>query len=615
MIKEIFDVVIIGTGFGGTIAATQLGDKGYNVALLERGTFWATPEALGKPPQPPKPSLPLWAAQHGHMVQYWPRPDHAKGLIDFFAAVRSDVNHKGLYEYSMYDNIHILSASGVGGGSLIYSGVNLRPRSEVLQQLGLKLNDQNYADARGWMESNRGKFNKIVTKIPLPGFQDRDNKRDIGKLNGDDDYLYLDRTRMLRDAATELAKDNSLQAQWGPLELSVNEFDGDLSQPTISDGPSQNNHTFCERQGRCMLGCLPQARHTLNKTLFSKLLFTGKVVLKSRSKVIEVKKADDVGYDVFYHDSDGDDQVVQAKKAIFFAGGTQGSTEILLRSADNLNISPAIGSKFSSNGDFAGFVYKTKAPVFSARGPINTSHIEIAKNNRFYTVEDAGIPSMFAQMTRRTLEVLANAQDVNPLLNGLAVAWSSGMNNLNGLFPDTSDPTKSMTEQEMVADIYFFNAMGQDAGNGKFRLSHDNLVLDYDVNNQPVFDELEVLLRQLSSSIQSPDGGSFVPFPLWKGLRLGGKNAVCTHPLGGCPIGTDNSNGVVDVFGRVFNGARPAGSTDVLPGLYVVDGSTIPGALAVNPTLTISAQATKAVTNAVQELAAQAAAAGAGGGH
>ena len=157
--------------------------------------------------------------------------------------------------------------------------------------------------------------------------------------------------------------------------------------------------------------------------------------------------------------------------------------------------------------------------------------------------------------------------------------------------------------------------MGQDAGNGKFRLSHDNLVLDYDVNNQPVFDELEVLLRQLSSSIQSPDGGSFVPFPLWKGLRLGGKNAVCTHPLGGCPIGTDNSNGVVDEFGRVFNGARPAGSTDVLPGLYVVDGSTIPGALAVNPTLTISAQATKAVTNAVQELAAQAAAAGAGGGH
>ena len=94
-------------------------------------------------------------------------------------------------------------------------------------------------------------------------------------------------------------------------------------------------------------------------------------------------------------------------------------------------------------------------------------------------------------------------------------------------------------------------------------------------------------------------------------MALGGKKAVCTHPLGGCPIGADNRTGAVDEFGRVYNGAKPAGSTDVLPGLYVVDGSTIPGALAVNPTLTISAQALKAVQHAVNEITA-AAAAGAG---
>src|ERR1700682_4186517 len=108
MAKDIFDVVIIGTGFGGTIAATRLAGVGYKILLLERGSFWVTPDTLGKPPAPnppQKPALADWAKQNGHMVQYWPRPDHAKGLIDFFKALRSDANKKGLYEYSRYDNI------------------------------------------------------------------------------------------------------------------------------------------------------------------------------------------------------------------------------------------------------------------------------------------------------------------------------------------------------------------------------------------------------------------------------------------------------------------------------------------------------------------------------
>src|SRR5439155_15408288 len=143
-----------------------------------------------------------------------------------------------------------------------------------------------------------------------------------------------------------------------------------------------------------------------------------------------------------------------------------------------------------------------KTPVYSTRGPINTAHVEVVKNNRFYTVEDAGIPSMFAELTRNTLEVLATAQSVNPLLNGLSVAWNSEMNNLSQLFGGAGDPKHSMTEAEMVADIFFFNAMGQDSSDGKFRLHHDDLVLDYDVKNQQVFDELEALLRQLADKMR-----------------------------------------------------------------------------------------------------------------
>ena len=80
---------------------------------------------------------------------------------------------------------------------------------------------------------------------------------------------------------------------------------------------------------------------------------------------------------------------------------------------------------------------------------------------------------------------------------------------------------------------------------------------------------------------------------------MGNKKLVVTHPLGGCPIAPTNADGVVDELGRVFDGSKPKGAKDVLPGLFVVDGSTIPGAVATNPTLTIAAQALKAINAAL----------------
>ena len=61
-----FDAIIIGTGFGGTIAATKLAAKGKKVMMLERGTFWVTPEKLGQPPAGAKKPIPVWAKEHDH---------------------------------------------------------------------------------------------------------------------------------------------------------------------------------------------------------------------------------------------------------------------------------------------------------------------------------------------------------------------------------------------------------------------------------------------------------------------------------------------------------------------------------------------------------------------
>ena len=218
-----FDAIVIGTGFGGTIAATKLAAKGKRVLMLERGTWWITPSKLGKAPPSPRPSIAAWAKtqQPPQPVQYWAGPD----------------NKDGLYQYSIFKQADILTASGVGGGSLIYSNVTLRPQDEVLFGIGLNLGDPEYQAAYKWMEDCRGKLNHIVTKIPLPG-------RDVTNLTTDD-YLYLDRARVLRDAAKLSAQKLGIQLPWAPLDLSLIEYD-----PHRPDGgDAAKVGTFCQREG------------------------------------------------------------------------------------------------------------------------------------------------------------------------------------------------------------------------------------------------------------------------------------------------------------------------------------------------------------------------------
>jgi cholesterol oxidase len=59
---------------------------------------------------------------------------------------------------------------------------------------------------------------------------------------------------------------------------------------------------------------------------------------------------------------------------------------------------------------------------------------------------------------------------------------------------------------------------------------------------------------------------------------------VTVHPLGGCPMGANEHEGVVDSFGQVFN----------YPGFFIVDGSVMPGSVGPNPSLTIAAIADRA---------------------
>src|SRR5215510_9009758 len=359
-----------------------------------------------------------------------------------------------------------------------------------------------------------------------------------------------------------------------------------------------------------MIGCLPLARHTLNKTLFKRVLQKPGVTLLPKCKVLYVGKTAD-GYEVRFEDhftSDGDHKSEFAP-IVFLAGGVLGSTEVLLRTKGDkrLPLSDKLGSKLSSNGDFGAFAYKTrnpdgtKLPVYSTRGPINTSHVTMNFNGRFIKIEDCAIPAMFAEFVAKGLEILDDAGASPNFFQLMKGIFQANPFDVLTELPHTADPTKFQTEAEMMADTFFFNVMSQDDATGKITLQNDQVDVGWvqPIAKQKLWNDIETLLREFSSAM----GGKYIALPGWQSV-LGKKKLVITHPLGGCPIGNTHEDGVVNEFGEVFDATQPANSKATLSGLYVVDGATIPGALAANPTFTICAQALKAVTHALTEKAA-----------
>jgi cholesterol oxidase len=613
-----FDAIVIGTGFGGTIAAVQLAAKGKSVLLLEQGTFWRSPDPIGLNVGDP---FGAWAKNNNMPVQYWPRPDHRKGMIDFAAASRN-LHRLGLYAYSTFDQADVITATGVGGGSLIYSNVSIPSVKEARDRIGLNISDADYDAARQWMEgphgdrksANRGWLNFVVTKIPMGKNMTAADFVKLGvdptkpplEQDTDEAYLLLDRSRVLRMAAKQVSKKLGIPMEWSPLELSLFEYDGYKNAGGVKDSDSLPAHTHCERQGRCLLGCLPQARHTLNKTLFKKVLQKPGVTLMPKCKVSQIKRKAG-GYDVAFEDEfTGNGKTSASAPNVFLAAGVIGSTEIMLRSAreGTLPLGQALGTKFSTNGDFGAFAYKTTKPdktvlpCYTTRGPINTSHVSFNFNGRFIRIEDCGVPSMFAEFTSKALEVLDDAGASPNFFQLMSAAFQSNLGEHLFETPNTVDPKNFQTEAEMLVDTFFFNVMGQDDATGKFTLGGldgDTIKLDWEqpIAQQKLWADIEMMLREFSTAM----GGRYIDLPMWQGL-LGKKRPVIVHPLGGCPIGNTHEDGVVNEFGQVFDASKPAATKSVLPGLYVVDGSVIPGALAANPSLTISAQALKALNNA-----------------
>jgi choline dehydrogenase-like flavoprotein len=270
-------------------------------------------------------------------------------------------------------------------------------------------------------------------------------------------------------------------------------------------------------------------------------------------------------------------------------------------------LSDKLGFGFSPNGDHIALLGETKERVNLTTGPVTTSFGQFKPDapqaKGFHNVEDQGIPRSLAALTGQgfdAMEKLANDDAGDRYLAALASSLKA-VNEIFRVSPRRTYPASAPadlssdrpeSEDELAVKIMCVVSQGKDDANGQFRLENDRLrVAKTDgkaFHEDPIYASITTTLEGLAEQLRPEGSKARFISPLVDAVLPGRKPVVLTsHPLGGCLMGDSVSTGVVDEWGRVYRQAQ--GQAAFYRGLYIADGSVIPTALGVNPSLTISA--------------------------
>jgi len=329
-----YDYVIIGSGFGGSVSALRLSQKGYKVLVIEKGSWW-------KPDDFPKTN---WNLRKWLWVP----------SLRLF----------GFFKLTFLRHVGILSGVGVGGGSLVYANTLPRPRTAFF-------NSGSWAGIKNWesqLEPHYQEAEKMLGATSNPKLFDADL------------------------ALKELAIQTNCEQNFEPTNVGV--FFGE-AEKTVTDpyfngeGPEREGCSHC---GACMTGCPHNAKNSLDKNYLYLAQKLGAKII-DKQKVIEVRPNESsdgsAGYTVTYKNS----QSLFSKKkkqvnskGIIFSGGVLGTVRLLLNMKEKqlTKLSNKTGDDVRTNNESLIYVVsKDKTKDFSkgvAIGSIfpsdENSHIE-----------------------------------------------------------------------------------------------------------------------------------------------------------------------------------------------------------------------------------------------
>lgn len=536
-----YDVVVIGSGYGGSITASRLSRAGKKVCLLEQGKEYLTGEF---------PDTQLEAAAN----------------MQFNLKEKRIGSSSALYDFWVDDDINVFKGCGLGGTSLVNANVSIRPEKWVLTDNSFpKILQEESENPQSDLEEGYRLAYQMLKPNPYP-----------------DNFPKLDKLEAHRKSA------KAMNQPFYKTDINVN-FDIDGKNHV---GVEQKPCNLC---GDCVSGCNVGAKNTTMMNYLPDAVNFGADIFVECS-VSHLEKNDDkwiIHFELLGAQRskfDAPEMFVTADTVVLSAG-TLGSSEIMLRTRDKgLKVSDKLGFHFSGNGDVLGFGYNSEEKINGIGrgqhldkenpvGPCITSVIDMRKTENpedGMILEEGSAPSPMAKMFPQFMATMSALTGKDQSKDGLLSEISEKKRELESMFRGVYKGATQNTQTYLI--------MTHDKSAGRFSLKDNRLQIDWKgVGHEEIFEKASNRIEEATKAIK----GTSIPNPTW--TNLFNKDLVTVHPLGGCIMGENSNQGVVNHKGQVFTASDKENEEAVYENLYIADGSIVPRSLGANPLLTISA--------------------------
>ncbi|MBF6214088.1 GMC family oxidoreductase [Nocardia puris] len=514
-----YDVVVVGSGFGGSVSALRLTEKGYRVAVLEAGRRFRDDE---------------FAETSWRIKRYLWAP--ALGCY-------------GIQKLALLKDTFVMAGAGVGGGSLVYANTLYEPPDRFFA-------DRQWGHITDWRAELAPHYDQArrmlgVTTNPATTRSDRVMREVAEEMGVGDTYRHT-------PVGVYFGGDGVRPGQDAP-----DPYFGGV-------GPSRRACTHC---GECMTGCRHNAKNTLVKNYLYLAEKVGAEVFPLTT-VTDVRPLPGGGYTVSTRRTG---RVVRAGRRDFtaehvvFAAAALGTQRLLHRLRDTGSLpglSPMLGKLSRTNSEELLGARTRRDDADFTKGVAITSSIHPDADTHVEPVRYGRGSNAFALMA--TVLVSGDMPRVRRWLRAL---WRARRDLARAYSPrHWSEQTIGLLVMQSVDNsITTYTARGWF---GRRRMTTKQGAGEPNPTWLPSGHEVA---RRVADKI---DG-----FPL--GTASGVLGIPMTgHFIGGCVIGDSPETGVVDPYHRVYG----------YTGLHIIDGSTISANLGVNPSLTITAQAERALS-------------------